>query len=200
MCGRGPGGGTLAAVAIAAAALLPVSLFGPAALAQSSHTLLAKTMLRALSYDTRLRERAGEQMVVAVIHRTGNAASERESKEVSTVFRELEAVTLHGLPLRVASFSFDDPHELEVDAKDMGVDVFFVCQGMEADLPRLKVIAHRQKIRTVAAHEALAQLGVSLAVALRDRDKPLIVVNLRESREEGAAFASALLRLAKVLK
>jgi hypothetical protein len=196
MCWRGHGGSALAAATAAAALLL-----GPAlGHGESSNTVLAKTLVRALSYDTRLRERAGEQVVVAVVHKPGSAASEREGKEIGAVFRDLEAVTLHGLPLRVVSLGYGDAHDLEVYAIDRGIDAFFICQGLEDDLPRIKLVAHRHKIRTLGAREELAQQGVALVVELRDRDRPLIVVNLKESREEGAAFATALLRLAKVLK
>lgn len=187
--------------ALATAALAaPLLALGPLrqALCQSSSAKSALTLARALAYDTNLRERAGSSVALAVLFKASHEASEREAREVSKVFKSLESVTIVGLPFRVTSVPFVDVRALETSIAENGVDVIYLCTGIEDDLPAIKSISRRRKLLTVAGNEELAKLGASLAVETTDR--PRIVLNLRESREEGASFGTGLLRLAKVIK
>jgi hypothetical protein len=164
----------------------------------SSSKTLATTLLRALAYDTNLRQRAGATLVLAILYRPSVPASRHERDELATVFKELEAVTVQGLPLRAMSIALNDTSLLEQAATTDEVSIFYVCAGLEDDLPAIKQVSRKLKIRTAGGKAALVDKGISLAV---DADaKPSMVVNLKESREEGAAFGSALLRLAKVIK
>jgi hypothetical protein len=164
----------------------------------SNAKTLATTLLRALGYDMNLKSRAGAALVLAILYRPGIAASRHERDEMATVFKELEAVTVQGLPLRALSVALNDTALLEQAAVTDEVSVFYVCAGLEEDLPAIKQVARKLKIRTAGGRASLVEKGISLAV---DADaKPSMIVNLKESREEGASFGSALLRLAKVIK
>jgi hypothetical protein len=161
-------------------------------------TTLATTLLRAMSYDVNLKARAGATVVLVVLHRATASPSRRESTDILKAFKELEAVTVQGLPFRVVSLAVTDAPTLEQGARTAEASIFFVCTGLDDEIPMIKEIAHKLKIRTAAGKEALVDKGISLAVD--PEVKPSLIVNLKESREEGAFFTSALLRLAKVIK
>ena len=164
----------------------------------SNAKTLATTLLRALGYDTNLRSRAGATLVLAILYRPGIVASRHERDEMATVFKELEAVTVQGLPLRALSIALNDTSLLEQAASTDEVSIFYVCAGLEDDITAIKQVSRKLKIRTAGGKASLVDNGISLAV---DADvKPSMIVNLKESREEGASFGSALLRLAKVIK
>jgi hypothetical protein len=166
--------------------------------ALATPSTLAMTLLRALAYDVNLKERAGHSVVLAVVHRASSSPSRREAQEMTKAFKDLEAVTVQGLPFRVVSLPVTDAATLEQGAHAAEVSIFYVCAGLEDDLPAIREVALKLRILTTAGKEALVQKGLSLAVDLEA--KPSLVVNLKQSRDEGAAFSSALLRLAKVIK
>jgi hypothetical protein len=170
----------------------------PARAQVSNAKTLATTLLRALAYDTNLRARAGATLVLAILYRPNVPASRHERDELAAVFKELEAVTVQGLPLRAMSIALNDTSLLEQAAVTDEVSIFYVCAGMDEDIPAIKQVSHKLKIRTAGGKAAMVEKGISLAVDAEA--KPSMVVNLKESREEGASFGSALLRLAKVIK
>jgi hypothetical protein len=185
-------------VTAAIAAFLTAGAPAWGALPAPSGAKSALTLARALAYDANLRDRAGSTVVLTVLFRADHGASEKEAREVAKVFKSLESVTIAGLPFRVTSVPFVDAHALEASVVENGVDVVYLCPGLEDDLPAIKSVSRKKKILTMAGNEEFARLGASLAVETTDR--PRIVVNLKESREEGALFATGLLRLAKVIR
>jgi hypothetical protein len=74
-----------------------------------------------------------------------------------------------------------------------------VCDGTEGDLPAIKQTTRKRKVLTVGTTNAQVTAGVSVGV-LAEGGKLQIVVNLPQSREEGAAFSSDLLRVARVVR
>src|ERR1700759_442821 len=67
----------------------------------------ASILTRALAYDRNMKERAGDTVVVGVIYRAGNAASEAASNELLQAFRGLEKFAVHGLPFKALRVAFD---------------------------------------------------------------------------------------------
>jgi hypothetical protein len=164
-----------------------------------SPTRRAIILTRALAYDANLTARAGSSYTIAVLYRKGDPASERTNEEVMRAFKPLESVNLAGLPFRAVSTPFSGAAPLEALVDKEGLDSVLVCEGLEGDLAAIKQVSRKRKILTLGTQEAQATAGVSLAV-VKDGAKLQIVINLPQSREEGAAFGSDLLRIARVLK
>lgn len=180
---------------------LSVALASPLALGEEAATFgrQAIVLTRALAYDSSLASRSGDSFVVVVLAKKGNAASERMSEEVVRVFKPLEAVKIAGLPFRAVAAPFSGVAPLEALIDKEGVDAVFLCEGLAADLPAIKQLSRRRRVLTLGMVLAQVLAGVSLAV-VSDNGKLQVVVNLTESREEGAAFGSDLLRIARVVR
>jgi len=183
---------------VAAALGVTLALARGRVLGDAPASTVAMTLLRALAYDVNLKDRAGSSVVLAVLHRPTSSPSRRESQDLMKAFKELEAVTVQGLPFRVTSLPFTDADALEQGARAAEISILYVCASLEDDLPAIRELARKLKIRTSGGKEALAVAGLSLAVD--PEAKPSLIVNLKQSRDEGASFSSALLRLAKVIK
>src|SRR5262249_31631856 len=153
----------------------------------------------ALSYDNNLKSRAGDAVVVAIVYKAGNGASEAMADAMYKAFKPLEGAKIQELPFRVVKLAFGGRDALKAAVSSQGLDALYNCVGLEGDVGSVKEVSHREHVLTMAAREDQVSAGLTLGVFLTD-GKATITVNLPASRDEGAAFSSELLRLAHVLR
>jgi hypothetical protein len=156
----------------------------------------ALILTRALAYDARLKERAGANLVVGVIDSAGRAGSE-VSAGMIRAFRALSKVKVQGMPLNAEPLVYSNPQALAAAVQARGIDVLYVCPGLEAELAAIIQVARQRRVLTVASRPEFVRRGLSLGVFPID-ERPTILVNLPASKAEGVEFSSDLLRLAKV--
>jgi hypothetical protein len=156
-------------------------------------------LTRALAYDGNLKTRAGEDLLIAVLGRNGNASSEEVASAMSKAFKSLGNVKVQGLAVRATLLPYTNVTALNTAIESQGIDALYVCPGLEADLPAIIDLARKRQIITLGSREDHVKRGLSLGVFAVDA-KPTIVVNLAAAKAEGAAFGSDLLRLAKVIR
>jgi len=164
-----------------------------------SPTRRAIVIARVLAYDGALAARAGATLVIGVLYKKGNPASERGAEEAVKSFKPLESVMVASLPFRALAAPFAGASALEALIDKEGVDALFLCDGLDAEMTAIKQISHKRKVLTLGTQESQMKAGVALGV-VTESGKLQIVVNLAFSREEGAEFSSDLLRIARVIK
>jgi hypothetical protein len=156
----------------------------------------ALILTRALTYDGRLKARAGAQLVVGVIDSASRAGS-GVSAGMTRAFRALSKVKVQGMPLDTETLVYSNAQALAAALQSRGIDVLYVCPGLEAELAAIIEVARQRQVLTVASRPGFVSRGLSLGVFPID-ERPTILVNLPASRAEGVEFSSDLLRLAKV--
>lgn len=159
----------------------------------------ALILTRALSYDDNLKSRAGDSVVVAVLFKPGNPASEAMADTTTRAFKAVEGVKVQNLPFRAVKVGYGGKDALQAAIGAQGIDALYVCAGLDGDASAIRDLARKVHVLTIGSREDLVEHGMSLGVFTVD-SKPTITVNLAASREEGAAFSSELLRLAHVLR
>jgi hypothetical protein len=159
----------------------------------------AVILARALAYDDNLRGRAGDSLVIAIVFKPGAGASESAADGMVRAFKALEGVKVQNLPMRVVKLPYGGKDALHVAVAGQGIDAFYVCPGLEGDQGGIREESRRDHVLTIASREEQLMAGLSLGVFLFD-GKTTITVNLPSSKEEGAAFSSELLRLARVIR
>jgi hypothetical protein len=156
-------------------------------------------LTRALAYDGNLKSRAGADLVIAVVGRSGNSSSEEVASAMTRAFRSLGNVKVQGLAVKSTSFNYSNAAALGTAIESQGIDALYICPGLEPDLPAIIELARKRQVVTLGSREDHVKRGLSLGVFALDA-KPTIVVNLAAAKAEGAAFGSDLLRLAKVIR
>lgn len=157
----------------------------------------AVIIARALAYDDNLRGRAGDSLVVAVLFKPG--AGDAAADAMMRAFKALEGVKVQTLPLRVVKLAFAGKDSLHTAVAGQGIDALYVCPGLEGEQSAIRDESKRDHVLTIAAKEEQLTAGLSLGVFVYD-GKTTITVNLPASKDEGAAFSSELLRLARVIR
>jgi hypothetical protein len=159
----------------------------------------ALILTRTLAYDNNLRSRAGDAVVVAVIFKRGNPASEALAGPILQGFRALEGVKVQDLPFHAAQLAYGGAAALKSSIESQGIDVLYICPGLEGEIAAIKEISHHEHVLTIGAKEDYVRNGLSLGVFVVDA-KNTITVNLTATRDEGAAFAAELLRIGRVIR
>jgi len=178
--------------AFAVAALMSL---GVAALAEPSERT-ATVIIRALSYNRELSPHA-EAVVIALLYKKNNAASEADAEGWSKAFHKIEQVKLQGHSVVTVKLEFDDGLTSFLGGR--GVDVLLVCDGLDGEADKIKTASRSQKVVTVGSKEEYVRNGMSLGV-FAEGNRNNIVINLPASKAEGAGFSSDLLRLATVIQ
>jgi hypothetical protein len=182
--------------------LLSPGCGGPPAQAEDGGSVEVKRALilaRALAYDTRLAARAGHQVVLAIVYRKGDPASEAQASEVSRAFRQLEGLQIAGLPFRSIAIAYTGPSGLEALIDRDETDALLLCEGLAAEIPIVRQVGRSRKVITAGNSEEQVRAGLSLAV-VSESNRLHLMVNLGESRQQGSQFDTALLRIARVIK
>jgi hypothetical protein len=187
----------LRSVAVALAAC--VLLSGAGVQSAEAEQKAAPIIARAVAYDYNLRSRAGPTLTVAVLFKAGDTGSEAAANRWLEAFKALEGVKLQGVPLSAIKLAHTHTDKLGTDGESQQVDVLFIAEGLDDELGALTRLARARKWLTIGTRERHTREGLSLAV-FNEGGRNVISVNLPANREEGVAFASDLLRLARVIR
>jgi hypothetical protein len=189
------------ATAVAAAAALTIGL-SPLR-AQETRDALPATLqigliLKALTYDRTLVERAGEELTIGVVYVAGDPVSVQAKNEMADTLKAFAGKTVKKVPIRFVVLEYTTPGELERAVKASQVEVLYVAPGNAGHLPAVLKLSQSQRIITTTGVPDYVRRGVAVGVGLK-QDKPEVLINLRSSRSEGSEFDSRLLRSATVL-
>jgi YfiR/HmsC-like len=156
-------------------------------------------LMRALAYDGNLKARAGGTINIAILQRKGNAASETMARSIGKAFGALESTQVSGLPIVISRMNYTGEEALKRAIAGAGIDLVYVCEGLDADIDAIGRITRQMKVLSVGGKQELVEKGLSIGV-FQIESKCTILLNLPASRQEGVSFAADLLRLAKVIR
>jgi hypothetical protein len=183
-----------------AAALLALGvLTGTSRAGDGTPERRAVILVRALSYDANLRDRIGQELVIAVLARKGHSGSEACSTTTRQGFAALGAPKVAGVPLKVIQLWYAGGEALSATVSAQGIDVLYPCEGLESDLPVVLEVSRRLQILTMGGSEEQVARGVALGVVFVE-SKPTLLVNITAAKNAGAALSSDLLRVARVIR
>ena len=159
----------------------------------------AMILARALAYDTKLKDRVGETLTIAVLYRQGDSDSEDVRDDMVKAFEKTAKLKVQGLPMNVVTIAFSDGASLEASITRAEVDAIYLSSGLDGGLREIISVARKKDISTLSGQKKYIEAGVAIGVVLQKR-KPSIMVNLPATQAEGMNLMSDLLKLAKVIR
>lgn len=151
-----------------------------------------------LAYDRKLKDRAGDELDLAVLVRAGDPKSKQHGEDVYAAFKELEEHTVAGLPVHVVMLEYSDRDALDRDMEKRDIDAVYVGSGLGGSVTDIRDAVRDRHATSLASTKSYVSAGLALGVFV-DEDKPTIHLNLRAAKAEGADFAAGLLRLVKMV-
>jgi hypothetical protein len=159
----------------------------------------ATMLVRAIAYDGNLAKRAAGEVTIAVLRKNGDAPDATVADEMERAFADLGSIKIAGLPVRVLGLVYGGPEALAKTVADQGIDTLYVCPALQREVAGIRTVTREHAVLTLASRPEQLKAGLSLGVFPVD-GKSVIMVNVGATREEGAAFGSDLLRLARLVK
>jgi hypothetical protein len=163
--------------------------------------LQAVILSRALSFDDALKYRVGDHVTAGILYRAGDEASEALAHQMLKAWKALGSgdPRIAGLPLRIILMTFTDQATLSTGILTEGVDVLYVCPGLESKLAEISRVTRQRLVISIGSRQEHVTRGLSMGV-FAVKDHGAIFINLPASRSEGANFSFDLLRLAVVIR
>jgi hypothetical protein len=160
----------------------------------------ALILVKVLAYDDNLKARAGNDIVIGVLYKPGNAGSQKAAEAIQAAFQALGAgAKAQGLPIKATVVGYETAAGLVSSIKSEGLDAIFISPGLDAQLPAILELTRINKLMSIAGTEDYFAKGASIGISVV-QEKPAISINLATSKGEGVSFGPGLLRLAKVVK
>jgi hypothetical protein len=141
-------------------------------------------------------ERAGAQVKVLLIARTGNATSERVAEQLAN---QLAQSQVAGKPVALLRGGYQNAAALRKSVVDQRVVLLFLAPGLELEMPGIAAALAGIPVITVGTDGDMVDQGAILGFDLVSA-RPRISVNLGQARKQQLDFNSDLFRLARVVK
>lgn len=186
-------------VPLGAVAVCLLAAFTAAADATVPVAFQATIVVKALAYDRALRDRAGDDLLVAVLFKESDRADAKLASEVRDAFGSLQT-PVQGLPLKVASRPYRDAAALAEWIAADKIDLLYITPGLSSDLPAIKGVTAKAKVVTVSAARGLVEGGLAMGVVIGPDARPRVLVNLPVAESAGMKLDSKLLQLAEVIR
>jgi len=155
-------------------------------------------LLKILQFDRSLPQRAGQEIVIAVVYQGRFRASARACEEMRKVARSAENERIAERRVNIVALDLERV-KLREALDSLEVNVVYVAPLRATDITTITDITRELNITTVTGVEDYVRQGLAVGLGLY-QEKPRVLVNLEASRAEGADFSSRLLSLAQVVK
>jgi hypothetical protein len=160
----------------------------------------AALILRILSYDRNLPQRASNAVVVMVVYAPGNAASEGERSRIVAAINQLGSrATVANMPARAIDHAFRDAATMQAAARSNRVAAIYVCTGLAGATGPISESARAIPTLTMSSDADSVRHGLGVALVSAGAQVRLIV-NLPATEAQGARLDAAVLRLAEIIR
>jgi ABC-type uncharacterized transport system substrate-binding protein len=110
----------------------------------------------------------------------------------------IAAMAKQNLRVTIVSIESSTDDRLSKRLHDVEADVIYVAPLRAVDVSAIGRISRFRRMRTITGVPEYVEQGLAVGVGIR-KDRPLIIVNLEQSRAEGSSFSSQLLALARIV-
>lgn len=159
----------------------------------------AAIFARVLAYDRALKARAGTDVRVGILFKPTDASSMASRDAMLTAFRDLQARTIQGLPLKVVDHPYRGNEELAAWMSSAGIETLYVTSGFDVELRTLQSLFMQARVVSISPVRKYVEGGLCVGIILKD-NKPALLVNLSAARGLGMDLDPKVLQLAEVIR
>jgi hypothetical protein len=154
--------------------------------------------LKLLTFDRSLKDRVGEEIVIAVVYQGKFKTSLNAKDEFIRLMKESPVSSIDDISIRCISMELCTESELEKAIVKDSIDVLYVTPLRAVGIETIAGVSRERNITTLTGVIDYVESGLSVGIGIKG-DKAEIVINLPAAQSEGADYNSQLLKLARVL-
>ncbi len=155
--------------------------------------------LKVLTFDRNFDERVKSQLKIGIVYAEEDPESRQAKDNMVKILDGYADKTIKQLPITYVLMRYTTEQNVVESAKSQGVNVLYVTPGNAKHLAALLRVSQKLRIITVTGVPQYVEQGVTVGLGLKSDKKTQILINLKSSKIEGAAFDANLLRLATVM-
>ncbi len=150
-----------------------------------------------LSFDRTLKYTADKEVILGVVYQGRNKYSRSVKEEVEDYLSE-NAGYIGNYPAKAVYIDLDR-NDLSAVLSKYRFAAVYVAPLRVYDVNDIISLTRGGGILSITGVTEYVEKGVSVGIGLKS-DKPMILMNLRSAKAEGADFSSQLLKLAKIIE
>ncbi len=151
-----------------------------------------------LPFDRNLKDRVGDEIVIAVFYQNKIGMSYDAKEELLKMVKESSVKKIEGIPLRFVSIDIEETDLKEAITRD-NVDILYITPLRAVEIEKIANLSRAKKITTLTGVPDYVESGLAVGVGIKG-EKPQIIINLKAAKAEGADFSANLLKLCRVIK
>jgi hypothetical protein len=155
-------------------------------------------ILKVLTYDRNLEQKAGKELVIGIVHDPADRESAKATDEVGSTLYRFAGKTVKRLPMRYFTIEYTGEADLQRFVAEKGISVLYLTPGSAKALPVVLKVCEERDLISVTGVPEYVRRGVAVGISVV-QDKPQILINLAAARAVGAEFDASLLRIATIL-
>ena len=156
-------------------------------------------LIKLLSFDRSINKQTKEEIVVGVLFQTAYRSSRQTKMEIENLIASPAFKKLNGVTLWYKFLNIDDPLDMQSFFTKNKLDIIYIAPLRAFDIHAIVKGADLSHILTLTGVPEYVESGIAVGIGLRG-DQPQILINLDESRRQGANFSSKLLGLARIIE
>ena len=110
----------------------------------------------------------------------------------------IAAIGRQKLHITAVAYEVGSQELLRAQLNAVLADVVYVTPLRAVDVAEIGRICRVRRLRSITGVPEYVNAGIAVGIGIR-RNRPLIIVNLQQSRAEGSSFSSQLLALARIV-
>ncbi len=155
--------------------------------------------LKILTFDKNLKERAGDEFVIAVLYQKKFKSSLTAKDEIESVMGKSLINKIGQSPVKYLSIDIDSESDIPAAINKSGADFLYVAPLRAFSLESIIDASRALGKTTLTGVPGYVESGLAIGIGARG-GKPEIIINLPAAKAEGANFNAQLLKLAKIIE
>lgn len=158
----------------------------------------ALLLLKVLSYDYRLPQRAKKTVQILVLYRPEERASRQAGDSLLRALQALSGYTVHRLPVRATLVAYRGTAALDAQLAPLQASVIYLAPGLDAALPDILALTRKRSLVPVTGLRSYVVSGVPVGAILAG-SLPRIAINQRAAQLHGMQLSSQLFKVAELV-
>ena len=154
-------------------------------------------LLKILTFDRNLEKRSGKKLTIGIIYQSKYKESFDAKDEFIKSINKMSIKRVKDIPINLVPIDVDSS-DLEGAVSKNEVNALYIAPLRAFDIGKVIKVSQDNKILSMTGVIEQINSGISIGIGAKG-DKPLIIINLRSAKLEGADFSSQLLKLAKII-
>jgi len=151
-----------------------------------------------LTFDKNLAPHGNDSLRIAIVYQKLYRYSDNTQQEFLNVVEMLELRQIKGIPVVFMSYDLQTTIELRKYFSEQKIDIIYIAPLRAAPVSEITEISRDLNILSLSGVTDYMKQGVSVGLDIKG-DKPEILINQTNSKQESADFSSRLLNLVKII-